>query len=158
MASNVEKCPKGYHTLTPYLSIKGAAQAMEFYKTAFGATEVYSLEGPGGTISHAEMSIGDSRFMLADESPMRGNKGPTSLGGTPVSLMMYVDDSDAVFERAVKAGATVALPVQTHFYGDRSGTVVDPFGHKWDISTHVEDVSPEEVKKRMAALCPPNEK
>eukprot|EP00243_Klebsormidium_subtile_P004100 TRINITY_DN17879_c0_g1_i1.p1 TRINITY_DN17879_c0_g1~~TRINITY_DN17879_c0_g1_i1.p1 ORF type:complete len:157 (-),score=48.29 TRINITY_DN17879_c0_g1_i1:550-1020(-) len=152
MASNVEKRPQGFHTITPYLVVKGATQAMDFYARAFGAVETVKMDGPGGTVMHAEMRVGDSPFMLADEVPARGHKAPTSLGGSPVGLMLYVDDSEAVFERAVKAGATVQAPVQTHFYGDRSGTVVDPFGHKWTVSTHVENVPPEELKKRMAAM------
>lgn len=143
--------------ITPYLVVKNATQAMDFYARAFGAVETVKMDGPGGTVMHAEMRIGDSPLMLADEVPARGHKSPASLGGSPVGLMLYVDDSEAVFERAVKEGATVQAPVQTHFYGDRSGTVTDPFGHKWTISTHVEDVPPEELKKRMAAMAGPQE-
>jgi PhnB protein len=145
----VKPIPDGYHSVTPYLIVKGAADAIEFYKEALGATELMRMDGPGGTVAHAEIKIGDSPVMLADEFPEFFARSPASYGGSPVSLMIYVDDSDAVFARAVAAGATVLRPIQDQFYGDRSGTVTDPFGHTWTISTHKEDLSPEEVQKRM---------
>lgn len=144
--------PDGYHTITPYLVIDGAARAIEFYRKAFGATEVMRMDMPGGRIAHAEIQVGDSRLMISDESPQWQTKGPKSLGGTPVSLMIYVPDCDAVFNQAVAAGATVAMPVADQFYGDRSGTVTDPFGHKWHISTNKEEVSPDELKRRAAEM------
>ena len=144
--------PAGYHTLTPYLVVNGAARALEFYKQAFGATEVARMPGPGGKIMHAEIKIGDSHLMLADEFPEMDARSPQTIGGTPVGLMLYFEDADAVFARAVSAGAKVLRPVQDQFYGDRSGTVADPFGHKWTISTHKEDLSMEEIQKRAAAL------
>jgi PhnB protein len=155
MASKVKPIPDGYHSLTTYLSIKGAAAAIAFYKQAFGAEELYRLPMPDGRVGHAELQIGDSRLMLADEMPeMPGaiSKSPRTLGGVSSGLNLYVGDVDAQFKRAVDAGATVKRPVTDQFYGDRSGTVEDPFGHVWTISTHVEDVSPEEIAKRMAAL------
>ena len=144
--------PAGYHTLTPYLVVNGAARALEFYKQAFGATEVARMPGPGGKIMHAEIKIGDSHLMLADEFPEMDARSPQTIGGTPVGLMLYFEDADAVFARAVSAGAKVLRPVQDQFYGDRSGTVADPFEHKWTISTHKEDLSMEEIQKRAAAL------
>ncbi len=144
----VNPVPDGYHTVTPYLIVKGAAQAIEFYKAAFGATEVMRLPTPDGRVAHAEVQIGDSKVMLADEFPEMGATAPQ--GGTPVGLCLYLPDVDAVTERALAAGAKLERPVKDQFYGDRSGTVVDPFGHKWTISTHVEDVAPEEMGRRMA--------
>jgi PhnB protein len=144
--------PDGYHTATPYLIVNGAARALEFYQRAFGATELMRHPGPGGKIMHAEFQIGDSRIMLADEFPEFDARGPQTIGGTPVGLALYVEDCDAVFNQAVSAGAKVFMPVKDQFYGDRSGTVFDPFGHKWTIATHKEDVSPEELQKRMAAM------
>ncbi len=155
MAGKVKPIPDGYHSLTTYLSIKGAAAAIAFYKQAFGAEELYRLPMPDGRVGHAELQIGDSRLMLADEMPeMPGAiaKSPRTLGGVSSGLNLYVGDVDAQFKRAVDAGATVKRPVTNQFYGDRSGTVEDPFGHVWTISTHVEDVSPEEIARRMAAL------
>ncbi|HEX6985555.1 MAG TPA: VOC family protein [Planctomycetaceae bacterium] len=143
--------PDGYHSVTPYLICRNAAAAIEFYKKAFGATELVRLPGPGGSVMHAEVKIGDSPVMLADENPGWGAKSPESYGGSPASLMIYVDDCDAVFDRAVAAGATVKRPVADQFYGDRCGTLVDPFGHTWSIATHVEDVSPEEINRRFEA-------
>ncbi len=154
MPSPAKPIPEGYHTITPYLIINGAADAIEFYKKAFGATELFRMGGPGGRVMHAEMKIGDSPFMLADEFPEMGYRSPKSLGGTPVSLMLYVEDVDALAAQATAAGAKVMRPVQDQFYGDRSGTFVDPFGHVWTISTHKEDVSMEEMKRRMAAMQP----
>jgi PhnB protein len=144
--------PDGYHTATPYLIIKGAAQAIDFYKKAFGATELFRMAGPDGRIGHAEIKIGDSIIMLADERPETGHRSPRSLGGAPVSTMLYVEDVDDHFNRAVAAGAGVRSPLANQFYGDRSGTIEDPFGHVWTIATHVEDVAPDEMKKRMEAF------
>ncbi len=140
--------PDGYHTATPYLIIGGAGDAIEFYKKAFGATELFRFPTPDGKIGHAEIKIGDSPIMLADEFPEMGYKGPQSLGGSPVSIMIYVEDVDTIFNQAVAAGATVKEAVTDKFYGDRLGTVADPFGHVWHISTHKEDVSIEEMQKR----------
>lgn len=151
MSSNVKPIPKGYHSVTPYLIVKGAAKAIEFYKQAFGATETFRMPQPDGKIGHAELKIGDSTIMLADESPERNVRGPESLGGSPVMIHLYIDDVDAVAKRAVANGAKEIRPVQNQFYGDRSGMFADPFGHQWNISTHVEDVSPEEIGKRAAA-------
>jgi len=147
----VKPIPEGYHTATPYLIIRGAADAIEFYKKAFGATELMRMPAPGGTIGHAEIKIGDSPIMLADEFPEMGYKGPQTLGGSPVSLMIYVDDVDTVFDRAVAAGASVKEAVSDKFYGDRIGTLTDPFGHVWHVSTHKEDVSVEEMERRAKA-------
>lgn len=148
----VKPIPAGYHSVTPYLVVNGAAQAIEFYKQAFGATELLRMEGPGGSIGHAEVKIGDSPVMLADEHPQMGLRGPRTLGGPGVSLMIYVDNVDEVFPRAIAAGAKEVRPIQNQFYGDRSGTLEDPFGHVWNIATHVEDVSEEEVFRRSAEL------
>ncbi len=145
---SVKPKPDGYHTATPYLIIDGAARALEFYARAFGATEIMRIDQPGGKIGHAEIKIGDSPIMLSDEWPQMGYRGPSSLGGSPVIIMLYVDDVDAVFARAVEAGAESVKPVATQFYGDRSGTIRDPFGHTWTLATHVEDVSPEEMQRR----------
>jgi len=152
MASTVKPIPDGYHAITPYLSVKGAAAAIEFYKRAFGATEVLRMPRPDGRIGHAELTIGDSRIMLADEHPEIDFRGPQSLGGTPVHLHLYVPDVDAVVERAVGAGARLVRPVQDQFYGDRLGMVADPFGHVWSVATHKEDLSMAEIEKRAAAL------
>lgn len=148
---SVQPIPDGYHSVTPYLIIKDAAKALEFYAKAFGAEELMRFPGPGGKVMHAEIKIGDSPLMMADEFPDMGHLGPSTRGGTTVSLMLYVRDVDAAFDRAVKAGATVVRPVKDQFYGDRSGTLNDPFGHQWTISTHVEDVSPEEMQRRLQA-------
>lgn len=145
---DVQPIPEGYEALTPYLTVGDAAAALEFYGKAFGAEELFRMDGPPGKIGHAEMKIGEGRFMLADEVEAWGNRSPETLGGTGTSLMMYVEDADAVFRRAIEAGATEVMPVQDHFYGDRSGMVEDPFGHRWTIATHVEDVSPEELDRR----------
>jgi PhnB protein len=145
---SVKPIPKGFHTVTAYLRIKGAAQALDFYRSAFGAVERYRMPMPDGKIGHAEITIGDSIVMLADEFPDMKVKGPQSLGGTSVGLLLYVKDVDAAFQRALDAGAKVLRPVQDQFYGDRSGSVVDPFGHEWTLSTHKEDVDPEEMKER----------
>jgi len=145
----VRPVPEGYSTVTPHLIVKGAADAIDFYTRVFDAEELMRFGGPDGTIAHAELQIGDSRIMLGDESPERGYKSPLSWGGSPTSLMLYVEDVDSVFTRAVTAGAKSQQEVQNQFYGDRSGTLVDPFGHVWTIATHVEDVSPEEMQRRM---------
>jgi PhnB protein len=144
--------PDGYHTATPYLIVNGGARAIEFYKQAFGATEIMRIGSPGDKVGHAEMQIGDSRIMLADEFPEMDALGPKTIGGTPVGLMLYVEDCDAVFAKALSLGAKVLKPMQDQFYGDRSGTFLDPFGHKWTIATHKEDIPPEEMQKRVAAL------
>lgn len=145
--------PEGYHTATPYLIIKGAADAIEFYKKAFGATELMRMPMPGGKIGHAEIKIGDSPIMLADEYPEMGYKSPETLGGSPVSIMIYVEDVDAVFSQAIAAGGKEKQPVKDQFYGDRLGTLEDPFGHVWHVSTHKEDVSMEEMEKRAKAAA-----
>ena len=147
----VKPIPDGYQAVTPYLIVSGAARALDFYKQVFGATELMRLAGPNG-VAHAEMRIGDSVVMLADESPDMGYKGPVALGGSPVSLMLYVADVDATFQRAVAAGAVQQRPVQDQFYGDRSGTLEDPFGHVWTVATHIEDVAPDEIDRRLAAM------
>ena len=147
----VESTPEGYHSVTPYLIVRGGADAIEFYKKAFGAVELFRMPSPDGKIGHAEIKVGDSPIMLADEFPDMGYKGPQSLGGSPVSLMIYVDDVDTVFKQAVDAGATVKEALQDKFYGDRMGTVIDPFGHRWHLATHKEDVSPEEMQRRAQA-------
>jgi PhnB protein len=143
--------PDGYRTATPYLIVKGAAEAIEFYKRAFGATEMLRMADPQGRVGHAEIKIGDSVIMLADEHPAMGYRSPRSLGGSSVSILLYLEDVDAVFERAVKAGAKAQRVVMDQFYGDRSGTLEDPFGHMWTVATHVEDVPPEEMKRRAQA-------
>jgi len=143
--------PEGYHSVTPYLIIRNAAEAIEFYKKAFGAIELFRFPAPGGKIGHAEIKIGDSPIMLADEYPDMGYKGPQSLNGSPVSLMIYIEDVDTVFNRAIDAGATVKEAVQDKFYGDRSGTLTDPFGYVWHIATHKEDVSSDEMERRAKA-------
>lgn len=148
----VKPVPEGYHTVTPYLIVKGAARAIEFYKQAFGATEIMRFPGPNDTIAHAEIKIGDSVVMLADEPSTGEYRTPQALGGSPVGLMIYLPDVDRVFKNAVSLGAKETRPVQDQFYGDRSGNLTDPYGHVWTISTHVEDVSREEMKRRMAAL------
>jgi PhnB protein len=149
---SVQPIPEGYHSLTPYLILDGAAEAIAYYKAAFGAKELMRLPMPGGKIGHAELQIGDSRFMMADEFPEMGARGPKSIGGSPVGLCLYLPDVDAAFARAVAAGGTVERPVSDQFYGDRAGTLVDPFGHKWTLATHTEDVSSEEMARRMAGM------
>jgi len=149
----VKPIPEGYHAVTPYLIVKGAAKAIEFYKQAFNATELMRFEGPGGAIMHAELKLGDSVVMLADEVPEMGYRAPSPDGGAPVSLYLYDADVDTTVDRAVAAGAKVTRPVADQLYGDRNGTVIDPFGHVWSVGTHKEDVSPEEMKRRMAAVA-----
>src|SRR5579871_1697986 len=148
MPSNVQPIPKGYHSVTPYLVVDDAKRAIEFYKRAFGAKEVMKMEAPGGKIGHAEIQIGDSMIMLADEMPGSGNKSPRSLGGSPAGLMLYVPNVDNVFNQAVSAGAKVDQPLANQFWGDRYGKITDPFGHSWSLATHVEDVAPQEMEKR----------
>jgi PhnB protein len=154
MAGKVKAIPEAYHSVTPYLSIQGAAQAIEFYKKAFGAKERVRMPAPGNKIGHAEIQIGDSMIMLADEMPGMGNRSPQTLGGSPVGIVLYVEDVDKVFNQAVSAGAKVERPLKNEFYGDRAGTVRDPFGHEWHIHTHIEDVTMEEMQKRIAAMVP----
>lgn len=149
MAAQVDKIPPGYHTVTPYLVVGDAARAIEFYKRAFGATELVRMGGPQGKIGHAELKIGDSMIMLSDE--MMGNRSPQTLGGSPVSIFLYVEDVDSVFNEAVHAGAKSDAPPSDMFWGDRFGRLTDPFGHAWSIATHIEDVSPEEMGKRAQA-------
>ena len=151
MADRVKPIPDGYNGVTPYLIVDGAARAIEFYKQAFGATETFRMERPDGRVGHAEIKIGDSHVMLADEHPEMGARGPQSIGGSPISLVLYVEDVDATVNRAVEAGAKLTRPVANQFYGDRTGGVEDPFGHAWYVATHVEDVAPEEMQKRAAA-------
>ena len=146
--------PRPYHSITPYLIIKGAARALDYYRTVFGATETMCFPAPNGLIAHAEIRIGDSPVMLADEMPGMEFRSASSLGSSPVALLVYVEDVDACAARAVAAGATALKPVQDQFYGDRSGTFVDPFGHIWTIATHLEDVAPEELRRRMANMQP----
>ena len=152
MAKAVKPIPEGFHSATPYLIIKDAARAIEFYKKAFGATELMRMADPAGKIRHAEIKIGDSPFMITDENPDFPEwLSPQSRGGTPVHIYLYVDNADAVFSKALAAGAKQLLPMQDQFYGDRSGGVTDPFGHVWYIATHKEDVSPEEIERRAAS-------
>ena len=148
----VNPIPAGHGTVTPSIIVKEAAKAIDWYKKALGAEEVSRFEGPDGRIMHAEIKIGDSHIMLADEAPEMDARSPKHYGGSPISLMLYVEDVDKLFAQAVAAGATATQPVTDKFYGDRSGTVKDPFGHSWHLSTHKEDVSPDEMKKRMDAM------
>ena len=153
MTGKVNPIPEGYHSVTPYLIIKGASDAIEFYKKAFGATELFRMAQPDGRVGHAEIRIGDSTIMLADEFPEMGHKSPKTLGGSPVSMLIYVEDVDAVFAQAIAAGAKEDRPVEDKFYGDRGGSLIDPFGHIWHIATHTEDLTPEEMQKRATAAA-----
>ena len=159
MPGQVKPIPQGYHTVTPYLSVNDAARAIDFYKRAFGATEVSRMDGPQGKIGHAELRIGDSMIMLADEMPGTACRSPQSLGGTTVNMFLYVNDVDAAFKQAEAAGAKVDMPATDMFWGDRYGKLTDPFGHTWSMATHKEDVAPEEMKRRMkdamAKMGPP---
>ena len=148
--ANVQPIPEGYPRVTPYLSVDGAGAAIDFYTTVLGATERVRMPAPDGKVGHAELMIGDSVIMLADEFPDMGAPSPRSLGGTPVTMNIYVEDVDAVYERAMQAGAKALGPVQDQFYGDRSGQFEDPFGHRWNVATHVEDVPPDEMARRAA--------
>lgn len=152
MADKAKPIPDGYHSITPYLIIKGAAAAIDYYKEVFGAIELVRIPQPDGRVGHAELKIGDSVFMMADEFPEMDTVGPKALGNSPVGLLLYVEDVDAVFARAVARGAAVKKPLADQFYGDRNGTIEDPFGHKWTIATHVEDVAPAEIQRRIAAM------
>jgi len=152
VATATKKVPDGFHAITPHVVVKGASSALDFYRRAFGAEEVMRCAGPDGkSIMHAEMQIGDSRFFICDEFPDMGCRGPASLGGTPVTLHLYVADTDAAFKKAVAAGATSLMPPADMFWGDRYSKVQDPFGHHWSIATHIEDVQPVELQKRAAA-------
>jgi len=148
----VKPVPDGYHSITPYLIVDGAKAAIDFYKTVFSATERLRLPGPHDRIGHAELQIGDSIIMLADEHPEMDMHGPQKFGGSPVSVLVYVPDVDAVIAKAVTAGGSIVRPAADQFYGDRSGMIKDPFGHRWHISTHIEDVSPAEIERRMAKM------
>ncbi len=151
----VKAIPEGYHTATPYLIIDGASDALAFYARAFGAKELFRMPGPDGRVGHAEIQIGTSRLMLADENPTMGAKGPKAYGGSPITLMLYVEDVDSFVQGAVDAGAKIERPIADQFYGDRSGGIVDPFGHHWYIATHKEDVPPEEMDRRLKAMMAP---
>ena len=151
MSEKTNYRPEGYHSVTPYLCVSDAARAIEFYKEAFGATEIMRMEVPGGKIGHAELLIGDSRVALADEFPEMNFRSPQSIGGAAAQFMIYDEDVDALVERAVAAGASVTRPVKDQFYGDRTGSIEDPFGHHWYIATHVEDLTHEEIKQGMDA-------
>jgi len=149
--------PEGYSTISPYLAVDDAAEAIEYYKKAFGAEETERMEAPGGKIGHAELKIGDSHVMLSDPFPQASTRPPKELGGTSASIFMYVEDVDAVVQKAVDAGATVTMEVEDQFWGDRFGSITDPFGHNWSIATHIEDLTPEEIEERgkaaMAAMA-----
>jgi PhnB protein len=149
--AKVKPIPDGYHSVTPYLIIRNASEALDFYKKAFGATELFRMQTPDGKIGHAEIKIGDSPIMLADESLEMGHKSPAALGGSPVSILLYVDNVDSLFKQAIAAGGKEDRAVKDQFYGDRSGSLTDPYGHIWHIATHTEDVSPEEMEKRIKA-------
>ena len=148
----VKPIPDGYHSVTPYLMIQGASEAIEFYKQAFGATEVFRLAQPNGKIGHAEIRIGDSSIMLADPCEEGAFRNPRSLGGSSVGMHVYVEDVDAQFAQALRAGAKAVKPVQDQFYGDRTGTLEDPFGHIWFLAAHKEDIAPDEINRRAEAL------
>lgn len=150
--AKVKAIPEGYHAITPNLVIAGAEKAIDFYKKGFGATEIARMPGPNGGIMHAELRIGDSVFMLGEEMPEMGAKGPKALGGSPVSLYVYVENVDAAWDRAIKAGATSVMPLADMFWGDRTGWLEDPFGHKWALAQHVKDLTPEEIQKGQEAF------
>jgi PhnB protein len=150
--ANVKPIPDGYPQISPYLAVDGAADAIDFYTEVFGASERMRMPAPDDKIGHAELQLGDSLIMLADEFPDMGHRGPKSIGGTPVTINIYVDDVDDVFQRALKKGAKEIRPVENQFYGDRTGQLEDPFGHRWSIGTHVEDVPPDEMEKRAAEM------
>jgi PhnB protein len=150
--STVKPIPEGYHTVTPYLIIRDAASAIDFYKKAFNATELMRMPGPDGKIGHAEIRIGDSPIMMADESVSMNAKSPQTLGGSPCFIMLYVENVDTLFAQAIAAGGTVLRPVENQFYGDRMGMLTDPFGYQWGLGTHIEDVAPDELARRAAAM------
>lgn len=154
MSNSVKPIPEGYHSITPYLIIKGASEAIDFYQRAFGAQELFRMAGPDGSIGHAEIKIGNSIIMLADECPEMSNRSVQTLGGSPVGFCIYTEDVDTAFQKALDAGAQESRPLKNQFYGDRMGSVRDPFGYEWSLGTHVEDVAPEEMKKRMEAEYP----
>lgn len=149
----VKPIPDGFHTLTPHIVVKGATQAIAFYQKAFGAEELFSFKDPSGQVMHAEVRIGDSLLMLCEECPDMGARGPLAIGGSSVTLALYVKDVDQAFAKAVAAGATVRMPVADMFWGDRYGMVADPFGHVWSLATHVKDVTPGEMAAAMAQMC-----
>ena len=149
----VKPVPDGYHSVTAYLIVQGAGEAIAFYEKAFGARELFRLAAPGGKVGHAEIQIGDTRVMLADEYPEMGAKAPGAFGGSPVSMLIYTADADAMFAQAIAAGAKELRPMTDQYYGDRMGTLVDPFGHQWTIGVHIEDVSIEEVQRRFEAAA-----
>ena len=151
MANKANTIPEGYHSVTPYMTLRDAVSAIDFYRRAFGAELVMKLDMPDGKIAHAEIRIGDSVIMMSEENEEWGNKSPLTLGGSPMFLMIYLPDVDAAFAKALAAGATVVRPVEDQFYGDRAGTLKDPFGHQWTLGTHIEDLSQEEVQRRMEA-------
>jgi PhnB protein len=151
-SAKVKAIPDGYHSATPYLIIDGAARALDFYKRAFDAKELMRIPAPNDRIGHAEIRIGNSVIMLADEHPEMDARSPAHYGGSPVSILLYLEDVDKQFQQAIAAGATEIRPVADQFYGDRSGTLKDPFGHSWHLSTHKEDVPPEELNRRMSAM------
>jgi PhnB protein len=153
--SKVHYIPKGYNAITPYLIIKGAAEAIEYYKKVFGATEVMRMPDPSGRIGHAELKIGDSHVMLADEFPEMDYRSPVARGSSPVSMLLYVEDVDSTVGQAVADGAKILKPVADQFYGDRSGFIEDPFGHRWAVATHIEDVSPEQMEERAKKATKP---
>jgi PhnB protein len=154
--SKVSYIPKDYNSITPYLIVRGAAQAIEYYKKVFGATETVRMNGPDGKVGHAELKIGNSHIMLADENPSmgQGHTSAATIGASPVSLYVYLPDVDSVVKRAAAEGAKVLKPVQDQFYGDRSGFIQDPFGHLWGVATHIEDVSPKDMEERMKKMMP----
>jgi uncharacterized glyoxalase superfamily protein PhnB len=150
MAGKVNPIPEGFNSVTPHIVVKGAKAAMEFYKKAFGAEEVMCIPAPDGSVMHAEIQLGNSRVMIAEENPQMGCQSPKSLGGSPITVHLYVNDVDSVVNQAVKAGATSVMPITDMFWGDRYGMVTDPFGHKWSVATHTEDLTPEQIGERMA--------
>jgi len=154
MAGKVKAIPENYHRVTPYLVVDGAAKAIDYYTRVFGATEIMRMPAPGNRIGHAELRFGDTIVMLADTNPEMGYKSPKTLGGSPISLLLYVENVDSTVDHAVKNGGRLVRKVEDQFYGDRTGGVEDPFGHHWYVATHVEDVSPEEMKRRMEAMAP----
>ena len=154
MSSRINPIPSGFHTLTPHLVVKGASKAIEFYKKAFGAEEIRRVPGPDGkSVLHADLKIGDSHVFLVDEFPEMDCRGPQSIGGTPVTIHMFVEDVDAAFSKAVAAGAQVKMPLSDMFWGDRYGLLTDPFGHAWSMASHKEDLTPEEIGKRAQGAC-----